>query len=227
MPKLLQRQMERLKQDILALSTVVEEAFRLAMEAFERKDPLLAGQVIDGDAHIDQLEVDLEEECLKLLALYQPVAIDLRFIVSVLKINSDLERIGDLAVNIAQRVEFLSMKQVVEPPTILLEMAKIARSMLHGALDSLVGMEVAPAYDVCRMDERVDDLHRRMYPLVEAAIHKDPERLEAQLRILTVSRFIERVADHSTNIAEDVIYMLEGEIVRHRMREHVEAKRKE
>jgi phosphate transport system protein len=218
--------MERLKKDILALSTVVEEAFRLAMEAFEHKDPTLACRIIEGDARIDQLEVDLEEECLKLLALYQPVAIDLRFIVSVLKINSDLERIGDLAVNIAERVEFLSTRQLVEPPAVLLEMAGIARSMLHGALDALVNMETPPAYEVCRMDQRVDDLHRRMYPIIEAKIHQDPQHLEALLRILTVSRFIERVADHSTNIAEDVVYMLEGEIVRHRVEEHSDAAKK-
>jgi phosphate transport system protein len=172
--------------------------------------------VIEKDLEIDHSEVEVEEECLRILALHQPVAIDLRFIVAALKLNNDLERIGDLAVNIAERALFLSR---VTPPVIPFdfnEMAQRTRDMLKQSLDALVNMDIELARRVCAEDDEVDRINREMYVHVKQAIRQHPHHLEALVHLLSVSRHLERIADHTTNIAEDVIYMIEGEIVRHK-----------
>ena len=210
-------EIETLKKKILALGTVVEESLRRAMKALETRDARLARDIIDHDEEIDRMEVELEEDCLKVLALYQPVAIDLRFIVAVLKINNDLERIGDLAVNIAQRAETLSARERVEISFDYLGMARKVQLMLENSLDSLVNLDVKLARKVCDTDDEVDEMHRQMFYRVQEYIRADPDQLDQYLQYLSVTRYLERVADHSTNIAEDVIYMVEGEIVRHRL----------
>ena len=213
----LHREIESLKKMILALSAVVEQSVHRAVKALEERDSELARRVIrDDDEQIDQAEVDVEEECLKLLALYQPVATDLRFIIAVLKINNDLERVGDTAVNIAERANFLAGQAPLEIPPIILEMSERAQSMLRRSLDALVNMDASLAGEIFAEDDAVDDLNRQIYADVQARIPEHPDELERLMHLLGVARHLERIADHATNIAEDVIYMVKGEIIRHK-----------
>lgn len=212
----LQREVERLKKKILALGAAVEGNVRMAVSAVENKDAQLAEKIINSDVEIDQMEVDLEEDCLKILALHQPVAIDLRFIIAVLKINNDLERIGDLAVNMAERAQFLSGKPPIAIPFNLEGLVIKTQQMLKDSLDSLVNLNAGLARNVRNTDDEVDAIHREMYDLVKDAIRAHPERVDVLIPYLSISRYLERMADHTTNIAEDVIYMIEGEIARHR-----------
>ena len=211
----LRRELESLKRQTLSLSALVEENVRSAVLSLERRDERLAQAVIDADLEVDQAEVDLEEECLKILALHQPVAIDLRFIVAALKINNDLERIGDLAVNIAERAQYLATHDRVAWPFDLMAMAERAQAMVKQSLDALVTMDAGLARQVCAADDEVDAMNREVYLQVQKAIRERPEQLEALVHLLSASRHLERIADHATNIAEDVIYMTRGEIVRH------------
>ncbi len=216
MAKHLQRELEKLQRGLLSLSAVVEEAVRKAVQALEGRDAALAQHVIETDLEIDQAEVDLEEECLKMLALYQPVAIDLRLIVAVLKINNDLERIGDLAVNIAERAVFLAGQDGVQSEFDFEGMARKAQEMVKMALDSLVNQDSSLARQVLAMDDEVDGMNRRMYEQVREGIRRHPDQLVAHTHLLSASRHLERIADHATNIAEDVVYMVEGSIIRHK-----------
>ncbi|MFP4029581.1 MAG: phosphate signaling complex protein PhoU [Candidatus Brocadiia bacterium] len=209
------REVERLKKEILSLGAQVEEAVQKAARSIAQRDRSLAQGIIHDDDKIDSFEVEVEEECLKILALYQPVAIDLRYIISTLKINNDLERIGDLAVNIAQATLFLADYPRVDMPFDFTEMARKAQKMVSDALDSLVNMDAQLAREVCGGDIEVDNMHAHMYDLVERMGRTEPENVGALIRLLTVSHHLERIADHATNIAEDVIYMTEGRIVRH------------
>jgi len=216
----LQREIERLKKDILRLSAVVEEGFQRAVKSLEERDGYTAQLVMESDFEIDKMEVEIEEECLKILALYQPVAVDLRFIVAVLKINNDLERIGDLAVNIAERAAFLATQERINIPFDFSGMAQKAKSMLKRSLDALMKMDALLAREVCASDDEVDDMNREMYLQVQDGIRNQPEHLESLTHVLSASRHLERIADHATNIAEDVIYMIKGEIVRHRAEDY-------
>jgi len=209
-------EVEKLKKRVLTLGALVEEQVRKSVEAASKRDEKLAAEVIAADAEIDRMEVDIEEDCLKVLALYQVVAGDLRFIIAILKMNSDLERIGDLAVNIAERAQFLSNLEPDEMPFNLRDMAAKAQAMLKKSLDALVNRDVALAYRVCAADEEVDNANRQAYAVLMEAVQKSPPRLKTLIHQFTAMRQLERIADHATNIAEDVIYMLQGEIVRHR-----------
>ena len=211
----LQREIEKLKKMCLWLSARVEENVQKAARAISDRDEGLAVQVIESDEEIDEMEVEVEEECLKILALHQPVAADLRFIVAVLKLNNDLERIGDLAVNTAKRAIELSRLPEVAIPFDLSDQVHKARQMLKKSLDALVNMDAKLAREVCVADSDVDAIYREMYEQVKAVIARDPSSLDAMILLLRVSRNIERTADHATNIAEDVIYMVRGEIIRH------------
>lgn len=216
----LQREIENLKKDILTLGAMAEYSVREATLASERRDDVLAQSVIEKDLTIDQMEVEIEESCLKILALHQPVAIDLRFIVAVLKINNDLERIGDLAVNIAERALFLAVQPPVAISFDFVGMARKAQEMLKRSLDALVNLNADAAREVCACDDEIDALNRQMFILVQDAIHANPEDTESLIHLLSASRHLERIADHTTNIAEDVIYMIEGQIVRHKAEDY-------
>ncbi len=209
------REIDHLKQRILQLGALVENAFMSALESVRDHSGELARSVIEKDRVIDLAEVDLEEDCLKLLALYQPVARDLRFVVAVLKINNDLERIGDLAVNIAERAVFLSESPRIGFPFDFSGMSSKTSQMLRQSLDALSTGDIELAREVCRMDDEVDRINRLMYEQVHEAIRKNPERADSLIQILGISRSIERIADHATDIAEDVVYMTTGEIIRH------------
>jgi len=206
----------KLKNKIIALAGLVETRVHLAVKSLEELNEKTAQEIIDSDMEIDQVEVEIEEECLKILALHQPVAIDLRIIISALKINIDLERIGDLAVNIAERTLFLCNKP---PIKLLFDFAEIRQkslSMLKDSLDSLMRLDADLAKKVRNSDDEVDQINRQMYIYVGTEGKKTPDQIDSLLSYLSVSRHLERVADYATNIAEDVIYLVEGTIVRHR-----------
>ena len=215
MAKHLQRELGKLKKRILSLGALVEERVRMAIRSIESRDSDLANQVIKKDYEIDEIEVEVEEECLKILALYQPVAVDLRFLIAVIKINNDLERIGDEAVNIAQRVEIMSKKEKVEVPFDYSLMAEKVASMLKASLDSLVNLDLDGAFRVLTMDDEVDHIHGENYDQVKGVIRENPQRSGYLINLLLISRHLERIADHATNIAEEVIYLIEGDIIRH------------
>jgi len=220
MTKHLRNEIERLKKKILTLSAKVEESVHVAVKSFIDNDKQLARRGMKADDEIDLMEVEVEEDCLKILALHQPVANDLRFIIAVLKINNDLERIGDLASNIAGGTVQLACREKVEIPFDLYKMSDKVKLMLKNSIDSLVNLDAGLAHEVCLADDEIDDLHRQMYKIIEGKIPQYPNELECLIRFLSTSRQLERIADHVTNIAEDVIYMIEGEIYRHRVEEY-------
>jgi len=209
------KELDKLKKSMLALSAVVEESVQQAVLALEKMDVPLAEKIIRSDDQVDQMEVNLEEECLKVLALHQPVATDLRFIVSVLKINNDLERIADLAVNIAERAVELATEPRIELPFDLPEMVGKVEAMLEKSLDALVNLDEGLANQVTTLDDEVDSIHKQNHVLVKDRIRKSPDDLDSLIKYLSISRYLERIADLATNIAEDVIYLIEGEIIRH------------
>ena len=211
----IRREIAALKKEILSLGAAVEEILYKAMKSLEERDKSLAEQVMKEDGAIDQMEVEIEEDCLKVLALHQPVAGDLRLIIAILKINNDLERVGDLAVNIAERSAFLATREKIEIPPDFTNMSEISRDMLKKSLDALVMEDSAMAHKVCGMDDAVDTINREMYMLIQDEIKKDPSKMESLIHLLSVSRHLERIADLATNVAEDVIYMIDGQIVRH------------
>ena len=217
MPVRLQKELQKLKMRILSLGTMVEERVRMAIKAVETRDEKLAKRIIEMDREIDENEVEIEEECLKILALHQPVAVDLRFISAVIKINNDLERIGDQAVNIAERVVSIARRPPVTVPFDYKLMAEKTETMLKESLDALVNLDADLAHKVCLKDDEVDDINREIYDKVKEAIRSHPDRVGYMINLLLVSRHLERIADLTTNIAEEVIYLIEGEISRHRM----------
>ena len=215
MPQHLQNALDALKRKVLFLGAVVEGNLRLAVESVGTRDSGLAARVMSGDAEVDRMEVDVEEECLKILALHQPVAADLRFIVATIKLNSDLERISDQAANIAEHAAYLAAHDPIDIPAGIHVMADKAAWMVKSALDSLVNRDAELARRVCAADDDLDALKREMLASVEDSIAANPAQLDLLMRVITITRKLERIGDHATNIAEDVIYMAEGGIVRH------------
>jgi phosphate transport system protein len=209
------RELEKIKKRILSLGAMVEERVRMVIKALELRDADIAERIIKSDHEIDEMEVEIEEECLKILALYQPVAIDLRFLTAVIKINNDLERVADEAVNIAERVQVIAKRQRLDIPFNHSLMAEKSEFMLKKSLDAFVNMDVDIALRVCTLDDEVDNMMNEAYDVVKHAIGKHPDRVSYLINLLLVSRHLERIADHATNIAEEVIYLVEGEIVRH------------
>jgi phosphate transport system protein len=218
MTKHLIRDLEHLKKQVLLLGSVVEGAILRATTALTDRRPELAREVLDGDDQIDRREVEIEEECLKMLALHQPVAADLRFIVTVLKVNNDLERMGDLAVNIAERAAFLASHPPIPVPQQMFQMIEDVRGMVHDCLDTLVNLDLRLAKKVLRADDVVDQINRQMFVELQGLMRQDPANIERAIHLLSASRHLERIADQATNIAEDVLFMVEGQIVRHRAR---------
>ena len=216
----MKNEIDMLKKKLLSLSSKVEQQLWLSVKSLKERDGELARQVIDYDYQIDSDEVDVEEDCLKILALHQPVAIDLRFIVTAFKINNDLERIGDLSVNIAERSEFIARNTPVDVPFDFDLMAEKTRAMVRDSIGALVNLDCALANRVCRSDDEVDAMNKEMYELVKQGVLAHPEHIESLIHLLSVSRHLERIADHATNIAEDVIYMVEGRIIRHKTEEY-------
>lgn len=222
MTRHLQRDMDRIQREMLSLSSLVEEMIDKATLALHERSDQLAREVVESDELVDQREVQLEEECLKLLALHQPVAGDLRRVAAVLKINNDLERIADLAVNVAERVRSLSAFHQFPIPDDVRLMAHLAKRMVRGALDAFVQLDPHAARTVMRSDADLDSLNVSVIEQLTATMQQHPELVPAGLHCFSAARHIERIGDHATNIAEDVVYLVEGEIVRHQHSEHSE-----
>src|SRR5437879_1064308 len=214
--KHLQRDLDRLQRDILALAGSVEEAIHKASRALRDRQPALAQQVIDGDSKIDQEENHIEEECLKILALHQPVAVDLRRIAAALKINTDLERMADVAEDIAERALHLAQLPPIPIPEKLQHMTNLTTQMVRQSLDCFVNLDTRQARVVCQMDDEVDHYNKEIIDELLVAMRESAEMVEPGLSLFSATRHLERIADHATNIAEDVIYLVEGTIVRHR-----------
>jgi phosphate transport system protein len=215
MSKYLQQELIKLKKKFYELCAIVEEDTRNAVRSVYEADADLARKVIEKDEEIDRFEIEIEEDCLKLLALYQPVAIDLRLIISMLKINSDLERIGDLAVNIAERSLRIIELDQKNPDFDFTEMCEKALSMVKNSIDSLIDFDEKKAEAVMEADDEIDELHKCVFKKVADALKDKPGSFEILSQYLTISRALERIGDHATNIAEDVVYMINGTIVRH------------
>ena len=211
-----QRELDKVKKMILSLGALVEQRVNQIRRAIEARDAVLAEEIAHLDHEIDEMEVEIEEECLKIIALHQPVASDLRFLIAVVKINNDLERIGDQVVNIAQRVMRIAKRATPPFHFDYSVMAEKAETMLRMSLDSLVNQDLDVAIKVLHMDDEVDDLKDAAYDRIKEAIADGvTQDIGYMINLLLISRHIERLADHATNIAEEVIYMIEGEIVRH------------
>ncbi len=211
----LQMEIERLKKNLLGLCAIVEDQVQMAVRALLNRDVEMAQAVENRDKDIDHREIEVEEECLKMLALHQPVAVDLRFIIAALKINNDLERIGDLAVNIARKAVSFTEESRMEIPFDIAGMWEKTQAMLRDSLDAMVNMDADEAAAGCGRDDEVDRIKYEIRVAVEERIRREPDKVQPLLRLLAVSRNLERIADCATNIAEDVIYMAEGRIIRH------------
>lgn len=217
MAKHLEKELERLKKMIYTLSARVDENLELAVKSVQDQDVDMARKVIEADEKIDELEVEVEEECLKTLALHQPVAIDLRFIIAVLKMNSDLERIGDLAADIAKNGITLSKCSKPKIPLDLHQMTYLVKAIVRKALDALVNIDPYLAREVIKDDEEINAMKAEMKDEILNAVQRESDKAEALMILLVITNRLERIGDHACNIAEDVIYMVDAEIVRHRI----------
>jgi phosphate transport system protein len=215
MSKHLKRDLERIERLILEIGAMVELSIHKSIAALNARRLELAGDVIAGDEEIDRREVELEEDCLKALALHQPVAVDLRFIIAVIKVNSTLERMGDLACNIARgalHMDGIEWREFVQ----LDHMAELVRHMVRLSLDALVRLDVNQALEVLNQDDDVDTEKNAIFDTIVDLADREGVEYPDLIRILLVSRHLERVADHATNIAEDVVFLVEGDIIRHK-----------
>ena len=208
-------ELEALKQTLLAMGGLVEDQIRRAMKALLERDDAIAQEVIDRDRQVNTYDVEVDEQCVELLALNQPAAGDLRFITTAMKIVTDLERIGDQAVNIAQRVLELNREPQLQPYIDLPRMAEKAQRMVKESLDAFVARDTALARQVCGKDAEVDALKEQIFRELLTYMMEDPRTIPRAIRVILISRFMERVADHATNIAEMVVYLVEGKMVRH------------
>ena len=208
-------ELSHVKVRLLTMSGEAEAALATAVEGLLERNAEKARQVIAGDRAIDALEVEIEEKCIELLGLQQPMARDLRMLTAALKIASDLERVGDHAVNIAQSAERLAESRPIAPEPELVEMARLAREMLADALEAFVRGDAAAAREVCRRDDRVDALHRSVFRILLTHMMEDAHMIGAGMELFLVSRNLERVADLATNIGEDVVFLVEGKSIKH------------
>jgi phosphate transport system protein len=204
-----------LKEKILLMGSKVEEAIRLALKSIVDRDSRLAKKVIQADRDINDIEIEIDETCHRLLALHQPMAGDMRFITSAMKINSDLERQGDLAVNMAERALTLNEVAPLKPFIDIPRLAKITQEMVKVSLDSLVNRDPKLARSVCERDDEVDNLNDQIIRELISYMLEDRANIKRALDLILVSRYLERIADHATNVGEDVIYMVEGKDIRH------------
>jgi len=212
-----------MKVKLLTMSGEAEAALGLAFEAYLERDVEKAKRVLKGDRTIDAMETDIEERCINLLALQQPMAKDLRMLTAALKISNDLERVGDHAVNIADSVIRLTEFRPVTPDPELIEMARLAREMLSDALEAFIRGDTMAAREICRRDDRVDALHDSVFRIMLTHMMEDPQTIGAGVEVFLVSRNLERVADLATNIAEDVVFLVEGKSIKHHAEDRGEA----
>lgn len=215
MTKRFEVELVELKKCILKMGNLVEIAISKSIKAVLERDAKLAEEVIGEDDDVNHAEIAIDEKCLDLLALHQPVAIDLRFIAAVMKMNNDLERMGDLAVNIAERAEYLAKLPELTISLDFTKMMEFTQKMVRESLDALVNKDAKLAREVCMEDDVVDDLKSQMFKELIKYMKENPEIIETATHLMLVSRHLERIADQATNIAEDVVYMVEGKIIKH------------
>ena len=212
-------ELQDLRRTVLKMVSLVDEAMGNAVAALEKRDANLAAEIIEKDEAIDMLELEIDRQCLELIAKRQPIAVDLRIVTSIMKINSDLERIGDLAIHIAHRAKSLSKLKPLKPLIDIPKMAENARAMLKQAMKALVEKDSDAARKVCDKDKDVDELYVQNFREVLTYMLEDKENIKAGIHLILSSKQIERMADHVTNIAEDVVYMVEGKTIKHNMEE--------
>ena len=217
--KHLDKDLLRLENRIAELGELIIESTNRCIRCIETFDQTLTAEIVDNESIINEMEVDIEEDCLKILALHQPVAFDLRFIIVVLKVNNDLERMGDQALNIAERINFLSDLDRLVLDLDFNTMGAICRNMVEKSLEALKQRDVERAQEVVDMDDEVDALHSRNYRVLQKAMEADPKIVTTAISYLTISNNIERLADLATNIAEEIIFMEGGQVVRHQASE--------
>jgi len=215
-----QQELNELKSELLRMAGLAERAISNAVEALVKRDTPLAKKTIQGDAQINEMEINIDERCLNLLALHQPMAADLRFITSAMRINTELERIGDQAVNIAERVIFLNQEAQLKPYIDIPRMAEITQSMVKDVLDAFVNGDAKLARSVCERDDQVDALNDQVFRELLTYMMSDPKTITRAVHLIIVSRCLERIADHATNIAEGVIFMVQALVIKH----HADAK---
>ena len=218
------RDLDHLHRTVLMMCGRVEEMIHAAVEALHNPDFERAAEIIRCDDEIDRMDVEVEEECLKLLALHQPVAIDLRRITTVLKIGAELERVADLGVSIAERACGIAKSPEITVPDDMKDMSRQALDMLHRSIDAYVHLDIRMAREVCLQDETIDRLNRDIINEITEIMKRRPDLVEPAMHLFSASRQIERIADHATNIAEDVVYLVQGEIIRHRNRADLAAR---
>jgi phosphate transport system protein len=215
MTKHLQIDLDELSKELLTMGAMVEEATNRAITALIRRDRSLAREVIVVDDAINDYENRIEDHALKMLALHQPVAADLRYIITVLKVNNDLERIGDHAVSIAERAVVLAGLEPVPRPEDFDKLIETVQHMMRDSLTALVERDAGLARRVCNMDDEVDRVHRLMYSAMQTVMRNDINYIEPAINTISATRHLERIGDLATNIAEDIVFMVEGEILRH------------
>lgn len=210
------QELDKLKQDLLRMASLVEQAIANSVKSLVERDTDLAYRVIEEDRQIDTIEMKIDEQCLRLLALRQPMAVDLRFITSAMKIITDLERMGDLAVNIANRAIILNREPLLKPLIDIPRMARLAQTMVKDSLDAFVGHDPDLALSVCRRDDEVDRLNDQVFRELLTFMLQDPSTVNRALQLIFFAHQLERIADHSTNIAESVIFMVKAQVIKHR-----------
>ncbi|HEX2253430.1 MAG TPA: phosphate signaling complex protein PhoU [Thermoanaerobaculia bacterium] len=215
MERHLDQQLETIRQDLLRMGGLVEGMILEANRALVERDETVVDAVLDQDREVDRLEMAIDDRCLQALVRNQPRAIDLRFLVAVMKIVNDLERMGDSAVNIVQSVHQLNQEPPLKPYIDLPDLSRLVRDMVRRSLDAFVRRDVAMAEAVCREDDEVDGRYKQLFRELLTYMMEDPRTVSRCLHLLLIARNLERIADHATNIAEDVIYYLEGRDVRH------------
>lgn len=216
MSYLLKKELDHLKSRLLGLGAMIEERFDMMIESVDTLNADIAEKIISSDYEIDDEEVAIEEECLKMLALYQPVAIDLRFLVAAIKINNDMERIADNIVNVAERVVVAAKEHKDIFPFDYMEMARNVKQMLQKSLDVFVNTDLDLAYKIRVMDDDVDKIKDQAYDVTKDVLKNHPDKAGYIINMYLISRHLERIADLATNIAEEIIYIVEGDIVRHK-----------
>jgi phosphate transport system protein len=210
-----QKQLDELKKNLLRMAGLVEEAIGNAVQSLVKRDSDLAKKTFEGEDRINGMEIEIDDKCLKLLALRQPMAVDLRFITSAMKINTDLERMGDQAVNIAERAISLNQEPQLKPYIDIPRMAEITQSMVKDVLDAFINSDSKLARSVCERDDLVDGLNDQVFRELITFMMSDPQTITRAVHLMIVCRCLERIADHATNIAEDVIFMLDARVIKH------------
>ncbi len=212
-----ENELAHLRERVLLMGATVEQVLESALSAMERRDVALARATIECDAPIDQLEIEIDRLCLRLLALRQPVASDLRFITMALKVVTDLERSGDMAVNVCERITEMNSSETLPAYQDICRMGRIALGMLHDALDAFVNGDALKAQGVIDRDSAVDAMYEHLFPELGAFVRSDPNHVETATRLQSIGKYVERIADHATNISEMVVFMVRGKDVRHRV----------